>query len=403
MSQRVDFLCASVNEKHLVELISDLIRIPSYQGIENQEYRVAEYIQNYFIDSQIDCELIPVDGERSNVYAKILGDKPEPVLLFNGHIDTVPPYEMGNACHPLIEGRQIKGRGSCDMKGAVACMMYALRIIMESGIKLPGTLIFTAVIDEELTSKGTRAFLKSGIKADAAVIGEPMAYSIGLGHKGLQWFQFDIHGKSVHGGEQEKGINAIGNASILINAIEERLVPRLRKRIHPLIGTSTLNYGLIRGGSQPSTVAGECMIQLDRRWIPGEAYADVCREFEELICDLEKSNPGFKCDFSVVENSLMEDGIIHEVCITDESEPIVKAAEKAMVESIGQQPEKKAFPAWSDGGLLNYYGKIPVIIMGPGELSCAHTDREYIDIDQAVEFVKIYIKTAMNFLHWEDT
>ncbi len=398
----IDHIQSYVSEHQLVELICDLVSIPSYPGIENQENAVAEYINNYFHKAGIESEMVPVIDGRSNVYARIKGAGGGRTLLFTGHMDTVPPYDMENACSPEIIERRIIGRGTSDMKGALACMMTAFKIIKDAEIKLPGDLIFVGVIDEELTSEGTRAFLRSDIIVDAAIVGEPMGLDLGIGHKGLQWFQFDVHGRSVHGGEQQNGINAIKYAAILIDRMEKELIPELGARIHPLIGSSTLNYGYINGGFQPSTVAGECVLQIDRRWIPGEKYDDVCREFEDLILGIKKDYPDFKCDFGVVENSEMEEGIIHEAFTTDLSETVVRAAEKAFFASTGKTLQKRAFPAWSDGGLISHYGNIPVIIMGPGDLSCAHTNREYLDIDMAVQFVQIYIKTAFYFLHWED-
>jgi len=236
-----------------------------------------------------------------------------------------------------------------------------------------------------------------GIQADGAIVGEPTDLEICTGHKGLQWLEFDIHGKAVHGGAQESGINAIRNASLLIQRIEDRLIPDIITRRHPLIGSSSINYGYIQGGFQSSTVPGECVLQIDRRWIPGEDYDEVIDEFHRLVEGLTHDYPDFSCDFRIMEKSIMEEGIIHEGFITEQSHPLVRAAGEAVGTYTGLPPVYSPFRGWSDGGLLSAYGKIPTIILGPGSLASAHTNQEYIDINQAAACVMIYVSTIMEF------
>jgi acetylornithine deacetylase/succinyl-diaminopimelate desuccinylase len=283
------------------------------------------------------------------------------------------------------------------MKGALACMMLALGRLKELKIPLAGDVIFTGVIDEEMTSQGTCALINQGLTADAVVVGEPMDGSVAVGHRGLQWFEFRIQGRAVHGGEQEKGINAIRQAARLIQRIERDLVPALARRVHPMVGASTINYGFIKGGFQPSTVAGECVLQIDRRWIPGENYRDVVGELEDLLAGLEREDPDFSCGLSVMEKSIMPGEFIHEGFETDAGHPLVQAALAAGEEVTGVRPALTSFKAWTDAGLLGSYGKIPAIVFGPGKLEAAHTSRESIDINQAVDFAGIYAALCIHF------
>ena len=386
-----------VSEETLSELICDLVSIPSYPGIPGQESGVAEYIHSYFSTAGIDAELVAIVDGRTNIYAKLHGKGKGRTLVLNGHTDTVPPYDMIDALLPRKEGREIIGRGASDMKGPLACMMLAMRLIKEADIQLAGDLVFTGVIDEELTSLGTRAFLRSGLKADGAIVGEPTNLEVCIGHKGLQWFQFDIHGKAVHGGEQDRGVNAIRSASLLIQRIEKELIPKITSRKHPLIGASSLNYGLIKGGFQPSTVPGECVFQIDRRWIPGEDYDDVEHELLVLVESLKREDPSFETDFRVMDKSIMETGIIHEGFVIDPEHPLVKEAQRAVLDYNGHEAVTGPFKAWTDGGLLSRYGGIPTIVFGPGNLSTAHTKHECINIDQALRSVLIYISIILGF------
>lgn len=288
-------------------------------------------------------------------------------------------------------------RGVVDMKGPLACMMLAMAAIKRAGIELAGDLIFAGVIDEEAKSEGTRALLKSGIKADAAIVSEPSNMQICVGHRGLEWFEFAFHGKTVHGGKQKEGINAIQKATMFINRLEEDLIPAIEKRTYPVIGSSSMNYGYIKGGTQPSTVAGECILQIDRRWIPGEKYNDVLNEYQNILDELHEKDPKFNADFKVMDISYMDEIFVHEVMDTKVEEDIVKVSQSAIAEATGKESEIVSFPAWTDGGLINSYAKIPTIVLGPGGLESAHSAAEYIEIDSLVPAVVIYSLIAAKF------
>jgi len=385
------------DEGEMISLIADLVEIPSYPGVPGQETGVAERIHRFFRDEGIDSRVIPVVDGRCNVIARLPGTGGGRSLLLTGHTDTVPPYDMEDACTMKIEGEKMIGRGVVDMKGALACMMLSMAAIKRSGIKLRGDVEFAGVIGEEGKSEGTCALLKNGLKADAAIVGEPFGWDIGIGQKGLEWFECKILGKAVHGGKQKEGINAISKAGKLISAIDQELIPRIESRIHPVIGESSMNYGMISGGFQPSTVAGECLLQFDRRWIPGEKYELVIREYEELLEKLGKEDPQFEAELKVMDSSLMEKGFIHEAMELPLDHPLIIMVEKSIFEITGHWAEKKAFPAWTDAGLLSTYGGIPTVILGPGDPESAHTAQEFLETSYLVPFTRLYGLIARQF------
>ncbi len=388
-----------ISEEEIINLLAKLVSFPSHEGIENQETEVAEYICDYFIREGIEAELIPVADGRCNVIATIKGASAGRTLLFTGHTDTVPPYDMPEPYQARIVDGKMYGRGVLDMKAGLACMMMAMVALKRSGITLSGDLVFAALIDEEAKSLGTRAWLKSCKQLpDAAIVSEPTNMEICVGHRGLEWFEFTFQGKTVHGGRQKEGINAIQKATKFINRLESDLIPRIEKKNpHPIIGSPSMNYGLIRGGTQPSTVAGECILQMDRRWIPGESFQDVVREYQEIIDELSREDPKFKADIKVMDISYMDEQYVHEAMDTDPNEHVVKTAEKAIEEVTGERAVIRSFTAWSDGGLINYYGKVPTIVLGPGELEYAHSAEEHIPVDSLVPAVKVFASIACEF------
>ncbi|HML37703.1 MAG TPA: M20 family metallopeptidase [Bacillota bacterium] len=386
-------------EQETVGLLAELVSFPSHEGVENQETETAGYIHDFFLGEGIEAELIPVQDGRCNVVAKLKGTGGGKSLLFTGHTDTVPPYDMPDPYAVKYVGGDMYGRGVLDMKGGLACMMMAMAAIKRAGITLSGDLIFAALIDEEAKSLGTRAWLRECTELpDAAIVSEPTGMDVCVGHRGLEWFEFTFHGKTVHGGRQKEGINAIQKASMFINRLENDLIPKLEgKTPHPIIGSPSMNYGLIRGGTQPSTVAGECILQMDRRWIPGESFSGVLEEYRQIIDELAAEDPKFKADIKVMEISYMDEQYVHEAMDTDPEEPMVKAAEKAIKAVTGTEAVMRSFTAWSDGGLINYYGKVPTIVLGPGEMESAHSATEHISIGALVPAVLIYAEIACDF------
>lgn len=398
MKDTAKFISKYFSKAETLDLLAKLVGIPSHHGVENQETQVAACIQDFFIKEGIDAELIPVLDGRCNVVATLKGTGGGKSLLLTGHTDTVPPYDMpGNPYEALIADGRMHGRGVVDMKAGLACMMMAMAAIKRSGIKLSGDLVFAGLIDEEAKSEGTRAYLKSGCAFDGAIVSEPTNIQICIGHRGLEWFEFTFHGKTVHGGKQKEGINAIQKAMKFISRLEAELIPSIEKRTHSITGSSSMNYGLIKGGTQPSTVAGECILQIDRRWIPGESYPEVLSEYQRLLDELSAEDSAFKAEFKVMDVSYMDETYIHEAMNTDPEEPVVRASEAAVKEITGREPELGSFPAWTDGGLINYYGKIPTIILGPGDLESAHSADEHIEISAIEPAIMIYFQIAREF------
>jgi len=388
-----------ITEEEVIEIIKNLVEIPSYPGVENQESKVAKYIYTTLSKEGIESKIVPVIDGRCNVIAKLRGNNSSnsKSLLLTGHTDTVPPYDMPNPFQLRTQGNRMYGRGVVDMKGALACMMGAMIAIKRAKINLDGDLIFAGVIDEEEGSEGTIALLENGLKVDAAIVGEPCNLNICVAHRGLEWLEFHFKGKTVHGGKQSEGINAILKASNFIQALEKDLIPKIQSKTHPIIGTSSMNYGTINGGTQPSTVAGSATLTIDRRWIPGEKYADVMGGYQNIIDSMAKEDPEFNCELRVMDVSLMKEGYVHESMETDIDHPIVQITKKATEEIYKQEPQITFFPAWSDGGLLSSYGNIPTIVFGPGDLESAHSAEEFLDKTQVFPTTLIYASIALKF------
>lgn len=260
------------------------------------------------------------------------------------------------------------------------------------GIIAGGIVYYAAlnIMDEEEAGIGTESLIKTGPEATYAVIGEPTKLEIALGHKGLEWIEISFKGKKVHGGAQKDGVNAIMMAGRFLHKLETEYLPKLEKRTHPVLGTATLNIGTITGGDQPSTVADKCSIRLDRRCLTDETIAQVYEELQAICDELHEEEPKFEAEIRDVFNG---ETMPHIPFCTDENSPLVKAAENALGRE-GMTPVLTCFPAWSDAGFMNALTKSECIVLGPGDLSVAHSIHEKISKKQLLTAVSVYEEMA---------
>jgi succinyl-diaminopimelate desuccinylase len=379
-------------------LAIDLIRIPSYSHTPRQEEKVADYIVAYFQRYGIEVKRQPVEEGRPNVIAKIPGNG-GPSIMFNGHIDTVPPYDMKEPFSGKIQNGNILGRGACDMKGPIAAMMTAMAAIKLSGVTPGGDIYFSAVVDEEEKGIGVEALIQDWPKVDAVIVGEGTDLELCLGHKGLEWIKIEVTGKKTHSGNAKAGINAITMAGRLITYLADEYKLILDTRVHPILGESCINIGTISGGDQPSTVADYCQLTIDRRFVPEETSEQVYRELVQATRVMTARYPGFSAKVS----NFFEEGELlpHLPFCTDENSSIVTAIKETIWEQIGKETKLRGLSAWTDAGMIHSQTKADCIVFGPGSLKLAHTANESIPIDQLRQAVALYTGIALKFVGGE--
>lgn len=383
-----------IKRVEIEKIAAEMVRIPSYSFMEDQEKEIASYIQDFFEREGIESEMTEIRPGRYNVLAKLTGTGGGKSLVLSGHIDTVPPYDMEDAFSGRIEGGKLYGRGAVDMKGADCAMMIALAAIKRSGLPHSGDIYFAGVADEEEQGRGTEYLIDHWPEADAFVVGEPTEMKVCLGHKGLEWIDVDIMGKKVHGGHKDEGVNAIQMAALFIHHIYENYVPVLNQREYPVLGTPTINVGKITGGDQPSTVPDVCRIRLDRRCVPTETIEQVYDELEKIACDIRKTHPEFR---AVIRDTFEGQNLLrHEPFLLDEKADVVRSIRTAL-DIAGSAYEISAFPAWSDAGFVRGYTKSDCLIMGPGRLEVAHSAEEYIEIDDILKAAFVYGAMALDY------
>lgn len=382
----------NVDRAFVVDLLKDLVatnsvnpavgRGPGESALSNLIYdRLASI-------SGLDVRRQPVADGRSNVIGILTGSGGGRSLMLNGHMDTVGVEGMTiQPFRPFIENGKLHGRGACDMKGALAAMIGAVKSLIDSGSSLPGDLIFSAVVDEEYKSIGTKKLLEE-YRADAAIVGEPTEMRVATAHKGFVWIEVETKGRAAHGSVPEKGVDAILHAAKVASRIEE-LQERLESRVHPLLGSPKIHTSTIEGGTDWSIVPERCVLRLERRTLPGESVGFVMAEIEEILQRIKHEN----ADFNATARSTYDMPPLE----TAPAETIVKLLRQALVDKTKRGAPVIGVPYWTDGALLSNLASIPTCIFGPGDIGVAHSADEYIGVDDVLDSGEVYRSIAERF------
>ncbi len=380
---------AQIDSVRVVPLLQEIMRIPSV-GKEDGEGRIAAYVADYLSGFQIDVALEEVRPGRPNVVGKV-GSGGGPVLLFNSHMDTVPPGEgwQHDPYGAELQGGRIYGRGAVDDKGPLAAMLVASSVFAELAGKCFGQLAVCAVIDEENASLGSKDLMQH-LRGDFGLVGEPTDGNIVIAHNGSLRPVMKVTGRVAHTSRPEDGINAISKMAKVVEAIDDLHVS-LRKRTHPLTGSASACVSMIEGGTQPNLIPDSCTALLDRRMTPGEDEAEALGELETLFDSLRVSDR----DLDVrIEQLQATTGGPSEV---DAESEIVKRVSEAASGVLGATPALKGLGGACDMVHLVNAG-VQTVVFGPGNPTLAHQVDEFIEVDELVKCSQVYLLVALRLL-----
>jgi len=352
------------------KLLCELIALPSVNPAfvppgdpHAGEQEVGEFLAATAARAGLEVTFQPVLPRRSNVLARLSPrGKAKKRVLLAPHLDTVVAAE--ELFRPIRRNGRLYGRGACDTKGSVATMITALCELAQGSSRPKETeILFVGLIDEEDAQAGSRAVVRSGLKADLAIVGEPTRLEVITAHKGSLWLRLETRGKSAHGSRPELGRNAILEMAQIVTLLETKYAGRLSRKRHLLLGTATVNVGTICGGAQANIVPDQCVVSVDRRTLPGETQASVCREIQSLL-----RQAGLNAQISDDK---------HAPCLPLETNPRLPLVAR-FLGSVGQR-RPAGVNYFCDAAVLAG-GGIPSIAFGPGDIAQAHTADEWISL-----------------------
>ncbi len=329
------------------------------------EKDVAEFVAAKAAQAGLEIEFQKVLPGRSNVLVRLLPKREiKQTILLAPHLDTVGADDAQFV--PQWQNHRLYGRGACDTKGSVAAMLTALCELAESPARPPATqIVFAGLVDEEHAQAGSRALAAGGFAAHLAIVGEPTRLRVVTAHKGSLWLRLDTRGKAAHGATPQRGRNAIREMARVVDLLESEYAAQLRRRHHQLLGPATVNVGQIAGGTQPNIVPAACVITVDRRTLPGESDAGVCRE---IAARLRQENLRAKISkLKLAPAPALE---------TSPGLPLVRR----FFATVGQT-RPAGVDYFCDAAVLSA-GGMPAVVFGPGDIAQAHTADEWISLAQ---------------------
>lgn len=364
----------------LLSLLQRLVRAASVSF----EAEVAQEVASFCGSLGLDVERQPVLPGRENIVASQAFNEAGPTLVFNTHMDVVPPGEGWdhNPFDLVVKDNKAYGRGACDAKGALTAILFAVREALKEKNALRGRLVVTAVVDEEDCSRGSRELVRH-LHADYGIVGEPTRCMVATCHKGSMRPIVVAEGKSAHASRPEEGVNAIEGASAFVRALPS-YAKQLKGRVHPLLGSPSVAVTMIKGGVKENVIPDRCELIIDRRMIPGETEEDVVEEVRALCRSADNASPGCRTSIDLLKPTT---GGPSELSV---EHTLVQTALSVVGRLlINGNPGPTGLSCGCDMVHLMAAG-IPTVVIGPGSLDQAHKSNEFVEVEQLVLATKIY-------------
>lgn len=374
------------------QTLAELVRIDSVSLRSNAE--IVEYLERRCAASGFVTKRFPYDDEHGvekiNLIA-VTGAEFSGIAEINlgvelalvGHTDTVPYDPNWTEATNLTErDRKLYGRGSCDTKGFIAASLTAVESIDLSQLKKPLALVFTA--DEEIGLIGAKQLAQQkALNPRYSIVGEPTSLKPIRAGKGYSLAEVVVKGREAHSAYPALGASAIYRAARLVTRLEA-IADELKQLLHPAFDPpfTTLNIGLIRGGSAKNILAGECRFTLEWRPIPTQPSSHVLNLVKAAIEDEQRNDPDFECE---VQPTRADFGFE-----TASDSPLISLLEEA----TGTKSGTVAFG--TEAAQMMSLGSESVVI-GPGDIREAHRTGEFVPVDELEKCAEV-LKLAITRL-----
>jgi acetylornithine deacetylase len=404
------------HQGELIEAIVKAVQIPSVVGNEQamQEYMKKKYEEIGLKVKEVQPEYEKIQDHpafsssglsfegRKNVIGIWEGTDPAArSLALNGHVDVVSPEPVEKWTKDPwggeIEGNKLYGRGAGDMKAGLMANWFALKALLDLGLKPKGQVQLQSVIEEEAGGAGgTLSVLEAGYTTDGFIATEPHALRLTVAHAGVMYFRVRVLGKTAHAGMAHLGVNAISKMYKVYNALEQLAEKRAKEvyfeLFHKGSGQSVhLNLGTLRGGDWASNVPGEAVLECRIGFIPSETRAEIRELVENTIQEAVKGDEWLKQNPPRVEWY----GWTTEAWNQDPGHPYVQSFKETAENVLGREVEIAGRAAGNDARFTQYYDK-PGLAFGP---TCAnmHGPDEYVEIDSVIDTAKVL---AAHIIDW---
>ena len=376
----------------VLEILRHLVAFPGLGGESNLP--VLGWITDYLDHHGVAYQTVPnEDGTKAALHCRI-GPPADGGIILSGHMDVVPTVGQPWNTDPFVLteiGDRVYGRGSCDMKGFLACCLASVPTLLAADLKKP--VYFAFSYDEEigcLSGDILAAAIRDHYaeKPAGAIIGEPSMLQPIVGQKGIMVYTTTVHGSQGHSSRIKEEVDAVHEAARLVVWLEEKMdaliaAGRTDDRFHP--NHTSIHVGTIRGGSAFNIIANECSFDWDFRNIPLDDAQDIIDDFQahcaERIALRRHTYPGFDITHHAMHPPVPPLGTAADAPIVD------------LIKALTGRSDTDTVAYAAEAGQFSNAG-FPAVICGPGDIAQAHRANEFCDIAQLRECVAMIGRLA---------
>jgi acetylornithine deacetylase len=343
---------------------------------------------------------------RPQLAARFAGRGGGRTLLLCGHVDVVSVEPRDRWRHDPFAGvvadGAVHGRGTCDMKGGVACMVLAAEVLQTLGVPLAGDLIVNTVTEEESTGAGGLA-MAHALQADGAIVPEPSGFDVWVACRGSLLPRITVEGRAGHAGiapvhpDQGGAVNAIEKMAIVLDAVRRLREDWALRPRHPHLSPADAVPTIIQGGEWLVSYPATCTLDVHIEFLPDQAdergYGSrVEAEFVDWMLRAAAADPWLAAHPPRIE---WVAGAVPPAEVR-EDDPVVQAALGATT-AVGRPGRLAGLDNWHDGATLTAEAGIPAVCLGPGDIRLAHTHEERVPIADLVACAQALAVAAMRF------
>jgi succinyl-diaminopimelate desuccinylase len=385
-ARRAVFAVIDQQREQTIELLREMVRIPSVNPSDGFEQEMAAYSARAMRELGMAVEEVETAPRRGSALGKLrFADGPS--LLFYAHIDTVPVGDPSEWTYPpfaatIADGR-IWGRGAKDCKLGLAAALQAIRALRDTGAPVRGEAQIAAVADEEMGGHlGIAQLIDRGmIHADYAIYGEGYPNRVTIGHKGWVNLKLTTRGRTSHTAAKSRGVNAILSMCRLAPIIEELSFPGWEP--HPVVASPPVaSVNVIQGGFKVNVVPDRCAITVDVRYPPGMTHETVLGRVQEVLAEARARDPAIG-EVDVELTNLARPSFVQP------DEPLVRWMSRAVQAVTGVDPRPEGMEATSDSRWILLDAGVPIVNFSMGNDS-GHRPNEWCGVEDLIQNVKIY-------------
>ena len=372
-----------MNQNKLVSCVQKLVQVPSLSGEEKQVVDlIAVEMQELGFDE------VSVD-ENGSLIGYINGAKSGPTLLLDAHCDTVgiapgAPWQF-EPFGGKVENGRMYGRGTSDMKGALAAMIYAAASVDRS--QLAGTVAVSATVMEEVLEGVSLKTVMDIVQPDFVVIGEATSLNLNHGGRGRAEIHLEAIGRPAHSSTPHLGVNAVHCMLPAIQAIQAMPLP-----IDPFLGDAIMALTDIISDPYPghSVIPSRCRVTYDRRLLAGETQQTVLDELQALP-GLDAVNITIaQGEYRTYTGATLSSPKFFPAWKFAQEHPFVQKA-FAGLQNVGLNSQLSAYSFCTNGAYSAGHAGVPTVGFGPSHEGLAHIADEYIDLEQLTAAARGYL------------